>query len=114
MPSESTKHDDSDSAEQHIFELGLFLLTAARGCVDEPHMYGPLRLVDAVSRLTDIYSKTDKLKKDDFMLRAKEQIDKNKYKVMDSEKEFVAFIDKMIVEFTDELKKRYGQASSSA
>ena len=103
-----TKVPSSDLAEQHIFELSLFLLTAARGCVGEPHIHGSLRLVDAISRLTDIYSKTDKLKPDRFLLKAQKQIDANKYRVMASEDEFVAFMDRMIVEFTDEMKRRYG------
>ena len=94
------------SPEQYIFELALFLITAARGCVTEPHMYGPLRLVDAVSRLTDLYSKTDLLKTDKFLLTAKEKIDANKYKVMSSSEDFIKFIDEMISEFTDELKRR--------
>src|SRR5208282_1305371 len=96
-----------EPAEQHIFELALFLLTAARGCVGEPPIYGPLRLVDAISRLTDIYSKSDKLKPDPFLLKAKQEIDANKYRVMASEEEFIAFMDRLIVEFTEEMKRRY-------
>jgi nitroreductase len=94
--------------EQYIFELALFLLTAARGCVDEPHIYGPLRLVDAVSRLTKLYSKTDLLKSDDFLIRAQKKIDENELQVMASEEAFVKFIDDLIAEFIDELKRRYG------
>lgn len=96
-----------DGGERHLFELSLFLLTAARGCVDEPKMYGPLRLVDALSRLVDIYSKTDKLEPDPFLLKAKEEIDTKKYLVMASEDDFVAFIDSLIVRFADEMKRRY-------
>jgi len=98
-----------EGAEKHIFELALFLLTAARGCVDEPKMYGPLRLIDAISRLTDIYSKTDKLEPDPFLLKAKEEIDANEFQVMASEEEFVAFIDRLILQFTGEMKRRYQQ-----
>jgi nitroreductase len=97
--------------EQYIFELALFLLTAARGCVTEPHMYGPLRLVDAVSRLTDLYSKSDFLKADQFLLQAKQKIDTKKYQVMASSEDFVEFIDGMIAEFADEMKRRYGKES---
>lgn len=68
-----------EGAEKHIFELSLFLLTAARGYVDEPKMYDPLKLIDAISRLTDIYSKTDKPKPDPFPLKAKEEIDANEF-----------------------------------
>jgi len=107
MPTNS--YASKKTPEQYIFELALFLLTAARGCVTEPHMYGPLRLVDGVSRLTDLYSKTDLLKTDKFLLAAKEKIDTNKYKVMSSSEDFVKFIDEMISEFTEELKRRYGE-----
>lgn len=97
-----------DSPEDHIFELSLYLLTSARGCVGEPHIYGPLRLVEGISRLVDIYSKTNLLKPDPFLQRAKKEIDENKYQVMASEDAFIAFMDKLIVEFTDELKRRNG------
>jgi len=74
--------------------------------VGEPHIYGSLRLLDAISRLTDIYSKSDKLKPDPFLLKAKQEIDANKYRVMASEEEFIAFMARLTVEFTDELKRR--------
>ena len=101
----------NQTPEEYIFELALFLLTAARGCVTEPHMYGPLRLVDAVSRLTDLYSKSNLLKTDQFLIQAKEKIDRNKYSVMTSSEEFIKFMDDLIAEFTEELKKRYGRES---
>ena len=63
--------------------------------------------MDAISRLTDIYSKSDRLRPDPFLLKAKKEIDANKYRVMASEEEFVAFMDRMIAEFTDEMKRRY-------
>jgi len=98
-----------DTVEQRIFELAVFLLTAARGCVTEPQMYGPLRLVDAVSRLTDAFSNSKFLKSDQFLIEAKKKIDENKFTVMASEQEFVKFIDEIIGEFADELQRRYGR-----
>jgi hypothetical protein len=68
-------------------------------------MYGPVKLVDAVSRLTDLYSKTNLLKTDQFLMRAEEKIDKNKYTVMASSEDFIKFMDDLIYEFTNELKK---------
>jgi hypothetical protein len=99
--------------EQYIFELALFLLTAARGCVTEPHMYGPLRLVDGVSRLTDLYTKTDLLKSDQFLIDAKKRIDEKKYLVMASTEEFVKFMDDMIGQFAEEMKRRYGKSQAA-
>jgi len=100
--------EKAQSPEEHIFELSLYLLTAARGCVGEPHIYGPLRLVEAISRLVDIYSTTDTIHADPFLQKAKKEIDENKYQVMASEENFIAFMDKLIVEFTDEMKRRNG------
>jgi hypothetical protein len=48
----------------------LYLLTVARGCVDEPHIYGPLRLVDAISRIVDIASQVSVLQ-DPFLIDLK-------------------------------------------
>lgn len=105
----NTPSEGPDTVEQRIFEFAVFLLTAARGCVREPHMYGPLRLVDAVSRLTDAFSNSKFLKADQFLIEAKKKIDENKFTVMASEQEFVKFIDEIIGEFTDELQRRYGR-----
>jgi len=94
--------------ERHIFELSLFLITAARGCVGEPKLYGPVRLVDAISRLTDVYSETSGLKQDQFLLDVKKEIDTKKYLVMASERDFVVFLDELVLKFTEEMKRRYG------
>ena len=109
----SQTSNEKVTPEQYIFELALFLLTAARGCVTEPHMYGPLRLVDGVSRLTDLYTKTDLLKSDQFLIDAKKKIDEKKYLVMASSEEFVKFMDDMIGQFAEEMKKRYGKSQAA-
>jgi len=98
--------------EEVIFELALFLLTAARGCVEEPQMYGPLRLMDAVTRLADLYSRSNLLKRDEFLLQAKRKINENLDRVMVSEEEFVKFMDDMVREFTEEMLRRYGSSNS--
>jgi Family of unknown function (DUF6092) len=104
---DAEKKGNSDPLRQFLFEYALFLMTSARGCVDEPPIYGPLRLMDAVSRLTEIYSRTDAIELDNFLLRIKKEIDVGKNKAMESNEEFVKLLDEIIVEFTDELKKRY-------
>jgi len=99
--------EGSDPLKEFLFEYSLFLLTAARGLVEEPSLYGSVRLMDAVSRLTEIYSKVDTIKPDEFLLGIKKQIDIGKLQAMASEEEFVKHMDRILVEFTDELKKRY-------
>jgi len=72
-------------------------------------MYGPMRLMDAVSRLADIYSKDSDLSSDSFLVRMKKEIDGNLF-YLDSDEEFVAFVDKIVLEFTDEIRRRYGDS----
>ena len=95
----------NEQISQGVFDYTLFLLTAARGCVDEPHMYGPLRLVDAVSRIIDIFSRAN-LIQDPFLTNLKKKIDEKKFVVMESEDEFVKFIDDLIATSVEEMKRR--------
>jgi len=97
--------------EDGLFELSMFLLTSARGCVDEPKIYGSFRLMDALSRLCDVYSRSDKLEPDKFLSDIKDQVDKAKEKMDLSKEEFVESMDDLIVKFTDELLSRYGSSS---
>lgn len=96
----------AEQLNREIFDHILFLLTAARGCVDEPHMYGPLRLVDAASRIIGIYFDAGGMS-DEFLSKLKTKIDEKKYLVMESEDEFVKFIDELIAESVGEMKRRW-------
>jgi hypothetical protein len=102
----SSNDEGLDSIREGIFELSIYLVTAARGCVDERHMYGPLRLMSAVSRLSSFYSRSSALKPDPFLMNAAKEIDENLDMVMSSEDDFVTFMDQMVIKFTDELKRR--------
>jgi hypothetical protein len=99
--------DNRTEMGDEVFGLATYLLTSARGCVDEPKLYGPLRLIEAISRLVALTVSTGSAK-DEFLIRAKERIDANKHLVMESEEEFTKFLDDMLREFTHELKRRNG------
>lgn len=98
--------EESVGANEFVFDLATYLLTSARGCVDEPLLYGPLRLVETLSRLATISQHASCIETDEFLLRAKKKIDENKYLVMQSEEKFTEFLDSLIREFTAELKRR--------
>jgi len=102
------RKDLAKTAEQFIFEYALYLLTAAQGSMSEPRTYPALRLIDGISRLTELYSTTNAIKPDEFLLRAKKEIEANNYKSMVSEEEYQAFIDEMVGKFAAELKRRQG------
>jgi hypothetical protein len=98
--------------EQFFFEYALFLLTAAGGILTEPHVYGALRLVDAVSKLTGMYSTTSSLKPDPFLVEAGRKIDARLDTAMTSNEEFMAFIDGLVDDFSREMMKRYGKVAT--
>jgi len=83
------------------FKLLAFLITSARGCVDEPPLYGPLRLIDAASRLIDIMEKEGKANEE--TLKLKELIEKKKYLVMYDEEGFIEFLDELSKELARSL-----------
>jgi hypothetical protein len=45
---------NNDQAESGVISLLCFLAVSARGLVDEPKAYGPLRLMEAAQRLIDL------------------------------------------------------------
>ncbi|MBO8182501.1 MAG: hypothetical protein H0Z28_06880 [Archaeoglobus sp.] len=87
-----------------LFELICFMLSSARGLMDEPKAYGPFRIIDSVSRLISILEKHQLA--DDFLVREKKKIEEGKYSVMDGEDKFREFLDGLMVDFAEELKKR--------
>lgn len=97
---------EKPSPNDFVFGLAVSLLTSARGCMDEPKVYGPLRLIEALSALTTIFD-YDVIEKDEFLLNAKNEIDaKLVPAVMQSEEDFTKMLDDLIRRFTIELKKR--------
>lgn len=99
---------EKQSAEQYLFGLAMYMLTSARGLVDEPTMYGPLRLVESISRLIELPEYASCIKQDSFLSAMKRKVDKNKFEVMASEEKFVNFLDELIREFAAEMKRREG------
>jgi hypothetical protein len=87
-----------------LFELIGYMLTSARGLVQEPPLYGPLRLLDGVSRLCALLE--DRPGDDGFYTRLKRMIDEKKYSVLTEEDAFVAMMDEAVLLYTKELKAR--------
>jgi nitroreductase len=95
--------------EQFLLEYSLFLLTAAHGIPVEPKIYGAIRLADAVSKLTGLYSTTSSLKPDPFLLEAKKRIDSALDTALVSDDEFIALIDGLVSDLSNEMTKRYAR-----
>jgi uncharacterized protein DUF6092 len=82
------------------FRLATFLVTAARDVVDEPAIYGPFRMIDAVDRLMA------KAFDDDFLRAMQPKLESDKYKVMSDRAGFVASLDELAEAFALEAKRR--------
>jgi Family of unknown function (DUF6092) len=82
------------------FRLACFLVTAARDLVDEPAIYGPFRMIDAVDRLmAGVFD-------DEFLRDVKPELEREKQKVMSDRDAFVAWLDDLSARFATEAKKR--------
>lgn len=87
-----------------VFMLALYLLTSARGCLEEPRIYGVVRLLEALVRLVDFQS--NRLRPDSFLEAMKMRVDRLKIDIMEDPQKVQKELDKTIREFTIELEKR--------
>jgi len=95
---------DKEQLKSNFFTLLSFLVVSARNCVEEPKLYGPFRLIDGASKLIEILEGEGLA--DEFFLKVRRKIEDKKYSVMNSENEFIKFLDNLTLDFADELKKR--------
>ncbi len=88
---------------EDYLKLYCYLATSARGLVEEPKLYGPLRLVDTIERLINLQEKEGRA--DPFLLSLRDEIAVEKYQVMTSEEDFIAFLDQLALKLTSELDR---------
>ena len=90
----------SEATHPEAFRLATFLVTAARDVIDEPAIYAPFRMVDAVDRL--IARAFD----DDFLREIQPELEREKQKIMADRDAFVAWLDGLAARFAAEAKRR--------
>jgi dTDP-4-amino-4,6-dideoxygalactose transaminase len=84
----------SKELKRGIFDIVGYMLTSARGLIDEPKLYGPFRLIDGVSRLCELLINEDK-ENSGFYKSLKTKIDEGKYSVMSDKNSFIALMDEI-------------------
>ena len=95
------------TGNDYLFEVAVFLATSARGCIDEPPLYGPFRLLDALSKLAVFPEYARGLNPDPFLKEIKTIVDEKKFLVMYDVDGFKRAIDEIVEKFAKELQKRY-------
>ena len=94
------------TGDDYLLELVAFLATSARGCIDEPPIYGPFRLIDALSRLVDLPKYATCLRDDDFLRKIKAEVDEKKFSVMFDTEEFQNMLDSVVLQVTKQFKRK--------
>ncbi|MGQ9507556.1 MAG: DUF6092 family protein [Candidatus Bathycorpusculaceae bacterium] len=59
--------DAKSNGNDYLFEIAVFLATSARNCIDEPPLYGPFRLLDALNKIAKLPKHAPCLKEDPFL-----------------------------------------------
>ena len=85
---------DADTLRFEMLALLSYLAVSARGCVDEPPLYGPFRLVDAMSRLIQVLDAAGVSGAGWTELQA--YVDANKYAMMDETADYRSFLDEVV------------------
>lgn len=89
---------------RELMELMGFMITSARGLLDEPQMYGPFRLIDGASKLCAIMENRVEVD-NELLARIKDKIDEGKFNVMTDLSSFTSMLDEVVLDFTKKLKK---------
>jgi hypothetical protein len=95
------------TGNDYLFEIAVFLATSAQGCLNEPPLYGPFRLLDALSKLAELPDHVTGLAPDRFLKEIKAIVDDKKLLVMYDVEGFKKAIDEIVEKFAQELRARY-------
>jgi hypothetical protein len=95
------------TGNDYLLEIAVFLATSAQGCLNESPLYGPFRLLDALSKLADFPDYAKELAPDPFLKEIKAIVDEKKFLVMYDVEGFKKAIDEIVEKFARELKARY-------
>lgn len=91
--------------EDALFDLAIYLIASARDCLEEPLIYGPLRMIIGVEKIIEM-GKLDPSMRDRFLESKGETIARETLAVMSDREKFRKTLDDILLAFSDEAKKR--------
>jgi len=94
-----------DSKNDALFELAAYLIASARDCLEEPQIYGPLRLIGGVKKIIEM-GKLDPSFYDEFLETKRESMTKETLAVMSDRQAFSKMLDDILLAFSEEMKRR--------
>ncbi len=93
-------------SEDDLFEVLAFLFSSAHLLVDEPHLYGTFRLIDAASRLMGFALESGQLEDEQFLRGLKEDVDTRKFLLMTDEETYFQLLEDATRRMAKEMKRR--------
>jgi len=78
-----------------LFDLALYLVASAKDCLDEPLIYGPLRLLEGVNKIVRM-GEANPAFRDKFLSEKKEGVSGDILKVMSDRVEFEQALDNLL------------------
>jgi len=81
--------------ESDIIKIFSYIVTSARGCMDEPKIYGPLRLLNTMSKLFYILKDNGEISNEEIG-KIVEKIDEKKFSFKTDGEEFIIMLDEAI------------------
>ena len=93
-------------SEEDLYEILAFLFSSAHLLVNEPHLYGTFRLVDAASRLMGFALNSGQLDDAQFLSQLKDDVDEKKFLMMTDEKTYFELLERATRAMAKEMKRR--------
>lgn len=94
---------DEEKLKYEFLKLFGYMVTSARGLVDEPKLYGPFRMLDCVSRFITLLDYEGLA--DDFLKKERAKIDDIKDLLMRDERKFVESLDQVTIDLATALRE---------
>jgi len=85
----------NETLKEQMFGLVGYMLTSACNLVNETKSYGPLRLIDAASRLITVLS--ENAISSPSLEKIQEKIEQGKLKVMEDDSQFSSFLNDLVL-----------------
>ena len=93
-------------SEENLYEMLAFLFSSAHLLVNEPHLYGTIRLLDAASRLMGFALDSRQLEDEQFLGELKEDLDERKFLLVTDENAYCEFLAELTLTMAREMKRR--------
>jgi hypothetical protein len=105
MTLEEDRGKRQEKTKDALFELATYLVGSARDCLEEPAIYGPLRMIVGVQKIIEI-GRSEPSLRDEFLESKYEALGGEVLAVMSDRASFSNALDELLLAFADEMKKR--------